>query len=114
MATYQDKLPANSGQIESLADPKSAAVLSNYHNRGLNQLVLNFLKLFMTGVGYLQVTSTRNKSAIDHFPTNFNIYPTKVHRNRPNLLYIFNGMAINNLQMSCFLKSGQPISNPYF
>lgn len=30
-ATYKDKLPANSGQIESLADPKSAAVLSNNH-----------------------------------------------------------------------------------
>ena len=33
MATHDNKLPANSGQIESLADPKSAAVLPKYHDR---------------------------------------------------------------------------------
>lgn len=33
MPTHDNKLPANSGQIESLADPKSAAVLPKYYDR---------------------------------------------------------------------------------
>ena len=32
-----------------------------------------------------------------HWPF-FNIWPNKIHFGQPNLLYIFNGIAINNLQ----------------
>jgi len=46
--------------------------------------------------------------AVDNFPTNFKIWP------QPILLYIFNGMAINNLQNVLFSKNGLPISDPYF
>ena len=35
--------------------------------------------------------------AIGHFLTNFDIWPTKIHFGWLNLLYIFNGMAIDNL-----------------
>ena len=41
--------------------------------------------------------SARNKLAIGHSPTNFSIWPTKIHLDWPNFLYIFNGTAINNL-----------------
>jgi len=33
---------------------------------------------------------------------------------QPILLYIFNGMATNNLQNVLSSKNGQPISDPYF
>jgi len=35
---------------------------------------------------------------VGQFLTNFNIWPTKIHFGQPILLYIFNGMVINNLQ----------------
>ena len=50
---------------------------------------------------------------VGHWPF-FNIWPTKIHFGRPNLLYIFNGMAIDNLQNVLFSKNGRPISDPYF
>ena len=53
---------------------------------------------------FLTVCSARNKSGIGHFPINFNIWPTKIHFGRPNLLCIYNGMAIDNLQKCPIFK----------
>ena len=44
---------------------------------------------------------------------NFNVWPTKIHFGQSNLLYIYNGMEINNLQNVQSSKNGQPISEPY-
>jgi len=41
---------------------------------------------------------------VGHFPTNLKIWPTKIHFGWRILLYIFNGMAINNLQNVLSLK----------
>jgi len=46
----------------------------------------------------IQYMYTVLKITVDHFLTNFNSWPTKIHFGWPILLYIFNGMAINNLQ----------------
>ena len=40
---------------------------------------------------------------VGHWPF-FNIWLTKIHFGRPNLLYIFNGMAIDNLQKCPIFK----------
>jgi len=42
--------------------------------------------------------------AIGYFLTNFNIWPTKIYFGWPILLYVFNGMVINNLQNVLSLK----------
>ena len=46
-----------------------------------------------------------------HWPflTNFNIWLTKIYFGRPNLLYIFNGKAINNPQN--VPSSKKPVAN---
>ena len=48
------------------------------------------------------------------FSDQFQHLLTKIHFGQPNLLYIFNGMAIDNLQNVLFSKNGRPISDPYF
>ena len=58
----------------------------------------SILEEYMVGI-YHNVEIT-----IGHFPTNFNIWPTKIHFGLPNLLYIFNGMAIDNLQKCPIFK----------
>ena len=41
----------------------------------------------------------------------FNIWPTKIHFGQPNLLYIFNGKAINSQQNVPSSRKDRPISD---
>jgi len=46
-------------------------------------------------------TTVQLQLAIGHFPTNFNIWLTKIHFGWPILLYTINGMTFNNLHAKC-------------
>ena len=49
-----------------------------------------------------------------HVWINFNIWQTKIYFSWPNILNIFNGKAINNLQNVHSSKNSWPISDFYF
>ena len=53
---------------------------------------------------------------VGHWPFSdqFQHLADQIHFGRPNLLYIFNGMANDNLQKCPIFKNGRPISDPYF
>jgi len=53
------------------------------------------------------LTSAVLEITVGHFLSNFNIWPIKIHFGWPILLYIFNGMAINNLQNVLFQKMAE-------
>jgi len=64
------------------------------------------MRIFLRNIN---IVVTVQEITIGHFPTNFNIWLTKIHFGWPILLYIFNGMAINNLQN--ILSSKKQLTN---
>ena len=51
---------------------------------------------------------------VSHWPFSDQFQHLAVDFGQPNLLYIFNGMAIDNLQKCPIFKNGRLISDPYF
>jgi len=88
-------------------------IILKYFKIKTGQLLFNFTVKCQLVYTYMYIC-TMLEITVGHFPTNFNIWLTKIHFCQPILLYIFNGMAINNLQNVQSSKNSWPISDPYF
>jgi len=73
-----------------------------------------FMKKLYYCYYYKDETVLEIQLSIGHFLTNFNIWLTEIHFDRPILLYIFNGWQSITYKMSYLQKNAQPISDPYF
>ena len=64
----------------------------DFSHKALMAMLEYILNLTNTAVKIVMLEITQ--STISHFPTNFNIWSTKIHFGQPNFPYIFNGTAV--------------------